>query len=63
MALHAFSALDSYIYGFALQKKSLPFDTSAQVGEVAEMILSQFPADDYPYPRGNCRRARHEARL
>ena len=25
MAAHAFSALDSYIYGFALQQASLPF--------------------------------------
>lgn len=49
MAIHAYSALDSYIYGFALQEKSLPFDTSDQVGEVAEIILSQFPADEYPY--------------
>ena len=49
MAMHAYSALDSYIYGFALQEKSLPFDTSDQVGEVAEIILSQFPAGEYPY--------------
>ncbi|MGI8519280.1 MAG: TetR/AcrR family transcriptional regulator [Actinomycetota bacterium] len=49
MAIHAYSALDSYIYGFALQEKSLPFDTSDQVGEVAEIILSQFPANEYPY--------------
>jgi len=49
MAIHAYSALDSYIYGFALQEKSLPFDTSDQVGEVAEIILSQFPADEHPY--------------
>ena len=27
MAAHAFSALDSYIYGFALQEVSLPFET------------------------------------
>ncbi|MDQ3957687.1 MAG: TetR/AcrR family transcriptional regulator [Actinomycetota bacterium] len=49
MAMHAYSALDSYIYGFALQEKSLPFDTPEEVGEVAETILSHFPAGDYPY--------------
>jgi AcrR family transcriptional regulator len=49
MAIHAYSALDSYIYGFALQEKSLPFDTPGEAGEVAEIILSQFPADEYPY--------------
>jgi hypothetical protein len=49
MAIHAYSALDSYIYGFARQERSLPFDTPDEVGEVAETILSQFPADEYPY--------------
>ena len=49
MALHAYSALDSYIYGFALQEKSLPFDTPDQVAEVSEMMLARFPADDYPH--------------
>jgi hypothetical protein len=49
MAIHAYSVLDSYIYGFALQEKSLPFDTSDDVGDVGENILSQFPADEYPY--------------
>jgi AcrR family transcriptional regulator len=49
MAVHAYSALDSYIYGFALQEQTLPFDNPADVGEVAEVMLSQFPADEYPY--------------
>jgi AcrR family transcriptional regulator len=49
LAIHAYSALDSYIYGFALQEKSLPFDTSHDLGEAAENMLSQFPADEYPY--------------
>ena len=49
MAMHAYSALDSYIYGFALQEQSLPFDTPDQAGEVSETMLSQFPADEYPY--------------
>jgi AcrR family transcriptional regulator len=49
MAAHAYSALDSYIYGFALQEASLPFDTAAETAEVAEMIFKQFPADEYPH--------------
>ena len=49
MAAHAFSALDSYVYGFALQEASLPFDTAEETAEVAETILSQFPADEYPH--------------
>jgi AcrR family transcriptional regulator len=49
LAAHAFSALDSYIYGFVLQEASLPFDTAEETAEVAQMILEQFPADEYPY--------------
>jgi AcrR family transcriptional regulator len=49
MAIHAYSALDSYIYGFALQERSLPFDSPSEVGEAAENMLRQFPADEYPY--------------
>jgi AcrR family transcriptional regulator len=49
LAAHAFSALDSYVYGFALQEASLPFDTAEETAEVAQMILGQLPADEYPY--------------
>ena len=48
LALHAYSALDSYIYGFALQERSLPFESPDQVAEVSEKMLAQFPAGDYP---------------
>ena len=49
MAAHAFSLLDSYIYGFALQEATLPFDTAEQTAEVAEMILSGLQPDEYPH--------------
>ena len=49
LAAHAFSLLDSYIYGFALQEASLPFDTAEQTAEVAEMILSSMQPDEYPH--------------
>jgi AcrR family transcriptional regulator len=49
MAAHAFSVLDSYTYGFALQEASLPFDSGEQTAELAEMIMAQFPSDEYPY--------------
>jgi AcrR family transcriptional regulator len=49
MAAHAFSVLDSYTYGFALQEASLPFDTGEQTAELAEMIMAQFPAREYPH--------------
>ena len=47
--LHAYAALDSYIYGFALQEASLPFDTGEETAELAQAMLAQFPADQYPY--------------
>jgi AcrR family transcriptional regulator len=49
LTAHAFSALDSYIYGFALQQRSLPFETGEEAAEIAEMILARFPADEYPH--------------
>ncbi|WP_367318822.1 TetR/AcrR family transcriptional regulator [Streptomyces sp. HUAS ZL42] len=49
LTAHAYSALDSYIYGFALQESSLPFDTPAETAELAQAILTEAPADQYPH--------------
>jgi AcrR family transcriptional regulator len=49
MAAHAFSVLDSYIYGFALQEANLPFDSGKQTAELAQAIMSEFPAGEYPH--------------
>jgi len=49
LAAHAFSALDSYIYGFALQELNLPFSTAQELDEVAATLLRQLPADRYPH--------------
>lgn len=49
MAAHAFSLLDSYTYGFALQEASLPFDTGSATAELAEMIMARFAAGEYPH--------------
>ncbi len=51
LAAHAFSALDSYIYGFALQEVALPFDSPESAAAVAEAILEHLPADRYPHLR------------
>ena len=48
LAAHAYSALDSYIYGFALQQASLPFDTGEQAAEVAQTIMEAFASGQYP---------------
>ena len=49
MAAHAFSVLDSYIYGFALQEASLPFDTAEETAELAQTIMARFTPDEYPH--------------
>jgi AcrR family transcriptional regulator len=49
LAAHAYSVLDSYIYGFALQEASLPFDTREETSELAQAIVAQFPAEEYPH--------------
>lgn len=49
MTAHAFSALDSYVYGYAKQEKALPFDNEEQAAAMASVMLAQLPASDYPY--------------
>jgi AcrR family transcriptional regulator len=49
MAAHAFSLLDSYIYGFVLQEVNLPFDDTDNLEEVVESMMMPFSADDYPH--------------
>lgn len=50
MATHANWMLDSYVYGFALQRSGLPFDTAEQLADIAEEVyLPQLPADEFPY--------------
>jgi len=51
MAVHAYSVMDSYIYGFALQEKNLPADIQAEAETRVRKVEEQHPspADDYPY--------------
>jgi AcrR family transcriptional regulator len=50
LTAHAYSILDAYTYGFALQEASLPFDTPEETAEVAQSIMAEFPAADaYPH--------------
>ena len=50
MTAHAFSALDSYIYGFALQEATLPLgDTEEETSEVARTMMAQVPVDVFPH--------------
>jgi len=49
MTAHAYSLLDSYIYGFVLQEASLPFDTAEETAQVTRQIAGQMAAGAYPY--------------
>ncbi|NEW41454.1 TetR/AcrR family transcriptional regulator [Nocardia cyriacigeorgica] len=49
MAAHAFSVIDSYVYGFVLQELSLPFTNRAELDDVAADILHAAPTDAYPH--------------
>ena len=49
LAAHAYSALDSYIYGFAMQAPTLPFETPEETAELAQAIMSRFPGNEYPH--------------
>jgi AcrR family transcriptional regulator len=48
MAAHAYSLLDSYIYGFALTKMNLPFESSDDIADVAQSMLEPFTPDEFP---------------
>jgi AcrR family transcriptional regulator len=49
MTHHAYHALDSHITGFTLWQVSMPFETKAELVDLAEGFLQQIPADEYPY--------------
>jgi AcrR family transcriptional regulator len=50
MAVHAYSAQDAYIYGFALQESDLGFETPRSAGEAAQRRAKTIGAlEDYPY--------------
>jgi hypothetical protein len=49
MTAHAFSALDSYVYGFAKQEAALPFSSGEEAAAMAHAMLAQLPAAEFPY--------------
>ena len=49
LTAHAFSALDAYVYGFALQQRSLPFDTLEEAQEVGRQMFARMPPGAYPH--------------
>ena len=48
MVAHAYSLLDSYIYGFAMTQVRMPFETPAEMSSMAEDMFEAFPLNEYP---------------
>ena len=60
MTIQAYSVIDAYIYGFALQEKTVPFDSAEDAAAVAQEQVRQLEAqaqeqqlaaftNEYPY--------------
>ncbi len=49
MAAHAFSVVDSYIYGFVLQELNLPFQNTEELHAMADTMLEHLRAEEYPW--------------
>jgi AcrR family transcriptional regulator len=47
-AVHAYNVLDAYLYGFALQEATIPFETSEGSAEMARTTVGE-RGDEYPY--------------
>ncbi|BCW50572.1 TetR/AcrR family transcriptional regulator C-terminal domain-containing protein [Arthrobacter sp. StoSoilB13] len=48
LTAHAYAALDSYIYGFALQEAALPFEGRDTAAEITTPIMERFSTGEYP---------------
>ena len=48
LTAHAYALLDSYVYGFALQEATLPFNDQS-VEEVAAPMMEAFESGDFPH--------------
>ena len=44
----AYALIDSYLYGFALQEASLPFQSGEEAAELASVIMEHFPVEEFP---------------
>ena len=49
LTAHAYALLDAFVYGFAVQEASLPFEGPDSVGEVAEPIMELMSSGQYPH--------------
>jgi AcrR family transcriptional regulator len=49
MSGHAYALVDSFIYGFAIQEATLPFDEGSGASDMARELLDDGVLDDYPH--------------
>jgi AcrR family transcriptional regulator len=49
LTAHAYALLDAYVYGFAIQEASLPFEGPDGVGDVADPIMELTATGAYPH--------------
>jgi AcrR family transcriptional regulator len=49
MSAHAFSLLDSYVYGFVLQEINLPFDDADDLTGILDSMMPEGFAEQYPH--------------
>ena len=49
LTAHAISAIDSYVYGFAMRERSLAFKTEQETAIMAQSMLDELPTAEYPY--------------
>lgn len=49
MAAHAYTLIDAFVFGFALQEAALPFSNGEESAGIVSAILESFPADAYPH--------------
>lgn len=49
LTAHAYALLDAFVYGFALQEASLPFEGPDSVAEVAGPMMEAFASGQYPH--------------
>jgi AcrR family transcriptional regulator len=50
-ATFAYSVIDSYVYGFALQEAALPFATPEELAAVSSQMVAHLPLDEFPHLR------------
>lgn len=49
MVAHSYALIDAFIYGFALEEASLPFDTPEEAAAIAGAMVDHFPSGEYPH--------------